>query len=136
MMNQEIAKKLNELEQRIDSKEFLEHAKTVSEWGGADVIITSRLNDKIKNWQNDNQFTVSLQDTKPQRRVIITKYSKELSSLFYELRNIFLSEMDHISKYDFYGLLAQSAIDYLETHKENVECAPLLMAVLDKARSF
>jgi hypothetical protein len=112
-MNHETAKKLDELERRITSKDFIETAKSVSEWGGADVIITSRLNDKIKNWLNDNHFTISFQDTKPQRRVIITQYSKELSLLFYELRNIFSSKMDHISKYDFYSILSESAIEYL-----------------------
>jgi len=135
-MNQEIAQKLGQLQGRIGSKDFIDDAKSVSEWGGADVIIASRLNEGIKNWLNDTHLTISLQHTKPRRKAIITLYSRELSWLFYELRNIFASKMDHMSKYDFFGLLAESALRYIDAHKENVDCIQLLMTVLKEARSL
>jgi len=135
-MNQEILKKLDEVERKIESGDFLKEVNSVKEWVGADVIISSQLNDRIKTWLGDQPLVLSLQKTEPQRRAVITKYSKELSWLLNQLKEIFAREIDYISKYDFYGLLAQSAIDYLEVNQENVKCNELLNVVIDKARSF
>ena len=135
-MEQEILKRLDDLQQKIDSGEFAAEATSVEEWGGADVIISTRLTDRIKEWRGDQPVVISFQETGPQRRAVITEYSKELSWLFYELGGIFAEEIDYVSKYDFYGLLAQSALDYLDAHKGKVKCDQLLTAVLDMARSF
>jgi hypothetical protein len=135
-MRQEIPKKLDELQQRIESKDFVSEARSVKQWGGADVIISRRLTDSIKEWRGDQPVVISYQETEPRRRAVITEYSKELSWLFYELKAIFAGEIDHVSKYDFYGLLAQSALDYLDAHKGKVKCDQLLTAVLDMAKSF
>ena len=135
-MDQEIAKKLDELQRKIESGDFADEARSVEEWGGADVIISSQLNDRIKEWQGDNHLIISFQETEPRRRAVITEYSKELSWLFYKLGGVFAEEIDYVSKYDFYGLLAQSALDHLDGHKKNVKCNRLLNAVLDTARSF
>ena len=135
-MEQEILKRLDELQQKIDSGEFAAEATSVEEWGGADVIISTRLTDRIKEWQGDQPVVISFQETGPQRRAVITEYSKELSWLFYELGGIFAEEIDYVSKYDFYGLLAQSALDYLDAYKGKIKCDQLLTAVLDMARSF
>lgn len=43
---------------------------------------------------------------------------------------IFCDDIDYISKYDFYGLLAQTAIDYLRNNS-NVKSKDLLIAVLN-----
>ncbi|HSQ89702.1 hypothetical protein, partial [Romboutsia sp.] len=61
---------------------------------------------------------------------------KELSWLFYQLKDIFAGELNYISKPVFYGMLAQTSIDYLEKNKEDVKYDQLLFSVLDKARSF
>ena len=52
-MEQEISKRLDELQQKIESGEFAAEATSVEEWGGADVIISSRLTDRIKEWRGD-----------------------------------------------------------------------------------
>jgi len=135
-MNQEILKKLDELERKIESGEVSKEASTVKEWGGADVIISSQWNDNIKEWLGDQPLVVSLQKSEPKRRAVITEFAKELSWLFYQLRDTFTGEIDYISKYDFYGLLAQAAIDYLEKNKECVNCNQLLTSVLVKTRSL
>ena len=94
------------------------------------------MNDNIKEWLGNQPFVVSLQENTPQRRAVITQFSKELSWLFYELKNIFAEKTDHISKYDFYGLLAQAAIEYLDNSNDKVQCDQLLKVVLTKAWSF
>jgi hypothetical protein len=132
----DIYAKLDRLQSEIDSGDYLAHAKSAQEWGGADVIISSRLSDDTKRWLGDTHMVISMQETRPRHRAVITEYSRELSWLFYELGAIFSEMIDYVSKYDFYGALAQSAIDYLDEKQENVGCKELLRALLNKARRF
>ena len=135
-MNQELIEKLDSLERKIESGNIVREASSIMEWAGADVIISSQLNDSVKEWFGDQFMVISLQKTEPRRRAVITEFSKELSWLFYQLKDIFAEEIDNMSKHDFYGMLAQVSIDYLEKNQENPKCDQLLYSVLDKARSF
>jgi len=135
-MNQELIAKLDSLERKIESGNIVREASSIMEWAGADVIISSQLNDSVKEWFGDQFMVISLQKTEPRRRVVISEFSKELSWLFYQLKDIFAGEIDNMSKHDFYGMLAQASIDYLEKNQENLKCDQLLYSVLDKARSF
>jgi len=135
-MDTDIVEKLNILERNILKKELLSLSEHTEEWSGADVIITNKLTkDHLKWLGNDNEI-ISLQETIPKKRLVITKYSKELSWLFYQLKKIFKSNIDHISKYDFYGILAQTAIDYINKNKRKLNDKILLLYVLDSSRSF
>ena len=135
-MNKELIEKLDSLELKIESRNIVKEANSIMEWAGSDVIISSQLNDSIKEWFGD-QFAVNTPEkTEPRRRAVITEFSKELSWLFYQLKDIFAGELNYISKPVFYGMLAQTSIDYLEKNKEDVKCDQLLFSVLDKARSF
>jgi hypothetical protein len=135
-MKQKLFEQLDQLEQTIHSQAFISEASSVKEWDGADVIISNTLTSDIMKWLGDQPLVISLQKTKPRRRAVITGFPKELSWLFYQLRDIFAEEVDYISKYDFYGLLAQAATDYLEANQVNPKCNKLLLAVVNKARSF
>lgn len=135
-MDQGIARKLDAIKRKIDSGDFVAHAQSVPDWGGADVIISSRLNNDIKNWLADNPLIISLQETGPRRRAVITQFSKELSWLSYQLRDAYAGHMDYISKYDFFGSLAQVSIKCLKTNKDLAEPTDLLYTVLNEARRF
>jgi hypothetical protein len=135
-MNQELIEKLDSLERKICSGIIVKEANSIMEWAGSDVIISSQLNDSIKEWFGDQFPVFTLEKTEPRRRAVITEFSKELSWLFYQLKDIFSGELNYISKPVFYGMLAQTSIDYLEKNKEDVKCDQLLFSVLDKARSF
>ena len=135
-MNQELIEKLDSLERKIESGNIVREASSIMEWAGANVIISSQLNDSIKEWFGDQLMVISLQKTEPRRRAVITEFSKELSWLFYQLKDIFAEEIDNMSKHDFYGMLAQVSIDYLEKNQENPKCDQLLHSVLGEARSF
>ena len=135
-MNQELIEKLDYLERKITSGIVVREANPIMEWAGSDVIISSQLNDTIKEWFGD-QFAVNTPEkTEPRRRAVITEFSKELSWLFYQLKDIFAGELNYISKPVFYGMLAQTSIDYLEKNQEDIKCDQLLFSVLDKARNF
>ena len=110
-MNQELIEKLDYLELKIWSGNIVREASSIMEWAGSDVIISSQLNDSIKEWFGD-QFAVNTPEkTEPRRRAVITEFSKELSWLFYQLKDIFAGELNYISKPVFYGMLAQTSID-------------------------
>lgn len=131
----EIEEKLTNLEYLIESKEYLKNLKSLHNWNGADVVISPRMTENITKWLDKENLIISAQKTVPRKRAVITNYSKELSWLFNELKKIFLDKIDYISKYDFYGSLAQAAIDYIES-TDKVERETLLLTVLDQARKF
>jgi hypothetical protein len=136
-LRQDISKRLDELKQEIGSGDYLSKAISQREWGGADVIISAKLDEKILKWLgNQPSVVLSRQKTAPMRRAVITEFSKELSWLFCQLRDICSGQIDYISKYDFYGALAQAAIDHIENPGQRTEREFLLHAVLDQARKF
>ncbi|MHB1326182.1 MAG: hypothetical protein ACYC0L_08280 [Thermoleophilia bacterium] len=135
-MSNEILEKLDAIQERTQSGSLHVEIGSNYEWRGADVIICSEMNDEISKWLGDSHPVISLQKSEPQRRIIITQYSKELSWLFVQLRDAFSESIDFSSKYDFYGSLAQAAIDYLKDNSSSVECNGLLLEVLDEARKM
>lgn len=134
-MNKIILEKLDEIEKLIMSGNYKNQVFHTKEWAGADVIICNRINENIKKWMDDNTLVISQQNTKPQKRVIVTSYSKELSWLFEQLKITFIGTIDYTTKYDFYGNLAASAIKYLEKEK-NILCEELLKTVLQEAKNI
>ena len=135
-MNEDINRKIDFLKQRIDSGSFLKGPRLKTEWGGADVVIRNKLHEKTLKWLGRQNIVLSFQKNEPRRRAVITEFSKELSWTFIRLRNIFSGNLNYISKYDFYGSLAQAAIDYIEDSGEHTECKQLLYVVLNAARNF
>jgi len=133
-MNKDINTMLVDLKNKINNGEYKTESRGVREWGGADVIISSTLSKIIKEWLGDQNVVISLQKTTPKKRAVITEHSKELSWLFYELKNIFRSRIDYISKFDFYGFLAQSSLDYLENSSIDQNCEDLLLTVIGDVR--
>lgn len=135
-MNHELISQIEALKRRIETTDFSLEVEDVKEWGGADVIIKSHLDKDTEKWLEDQPLVISFQSTEPRRRAVITKYSKELSWLFYQLKDFFSEKIDCISKYDFYGLLAQSAIDYLVNNEETRDAKGLLLTVLNTSKGF
>jgi len=131
-----IQRELDKLERQIHGGNISQKAVTTREWGGADVVICTELDEQLKKWVKESRFVIRFQNIEPRRRVIITKYSKELSWLFNQLKCIFSEKIDCISKYDFYGLLAQSAINYLKDNKEKEDMKALLLVVLNTAKGL
>jgi len=134
-MNNRIDEDLKNLEGKIISEDFTSEARKVRLWGGADVVIHRRMTPSIKKWLEDQPLVISFQKYTPRKRAVITPYAKELSWLFIQLRDIYWNQIDYISKYDFFALLAQSALDYQEENSE-INCVNLLLAVIEGARKF
>ncbi len=98
---------------------YLETSRNTREWGGADVIITS-----------DESIASSTNKT-----VVCTKHARVLSWLFKKLGDIFTPYLDHVTKYQFYGRLADSANDYLQNNPDLSE-KDLLLYVHTEARKI
>lgn len=123
--------KLEELREKVNRGKV--NAEGVREWGGADVVIASRRTPQLTRWQNDSGVVIGLQSSVPRKRLVVTPYARELSWLFYQLRDIFAGRIDSLSKYDFYGALAQAALDEIEKNPVAESCTRLLNAVIDRA---
>jgi hypothetical protein len=135
-MEHKIRTELERVEHRLQTEDISKRASTTKEWRGADVIITKRLDDHFEKWLEDQPGVTSLQNTESRPKAVITEYSKELSWLFYKLRDIFSDRIDYVSKHDFYGSLAQSAIDYLKKNRESEDIKALLLSVLSTSKGL
>lgn len=108
---------LNYLFQRL----LLTPVPTDKEWGGANVVITSR---QVK--RASGSFYSQL-------RQVVTDDAKELSWLFSELQDIFAQLYDSASKLEFFGRLANTALRYQRMSKDDENQRDLLFAVLHEA---
>lgn len=135
-MNKNLLKQIDDLKRRIEAIDISVEARATKEWGGADVIIKAKLDAATEKWLDDQPYVISYQKTESRRRAVITEYSKELSWLFLQLKEIFSEKIDYVSEYDFYGLLAQSAIDYLTNNEDLKDAKCLLIEVLNTAKGF
>ena len=127
---------LDHLERRIQKGYYLGTFEHIKLWGGADVIISSDLTPRIEKWVDDQPTVLSLQTLKPARRAVITRYASALSWLFYELKYIFSSSIDFISKYDFYGMLALSAKEYIANNENHDEKGLMIEVLENGARKY
>lgn len=136
-MHKDIAVELNTLKETINSKALPSDLSEVRDWGGADVTIVEVLDEATQDWlETQSSVIISFQKTEPRRRAVVTKFSKELSWLFYQLRDICSEHLDYATKYDFYGTLAQSAMDYLDRHRGTENQTDLLAAVVEEAEKW
>lgn len=108
---------LNHLSQKL----LLTPIGTDKEWGGANVVITSR---QVK--RASSSFSSQL-------RHVVTADAKELSWLFSQLQDIFLGLYDSTAKLEFFGRLANTALRYQSISKDDENQRDLLFAVLHEA---
>ncbi len=114
---QEKREALNHLAQKL----LLTPIATDKEWGGADVVITSR---QVKRASSSSYSAL---------RQVVTADAKELSWLFSQLQDIFLGLYDGTSKLEFFGRLANTALRYQSLSKDDENQRDLLFAVLHEA---
>ena len=133
-MKNDIPEKLANLRRQIASENY--PLEGMREWRGADVMIRSQVNPDDAEWSKNQPIVISPQETDPMRRVVVTEYALELSWLFVELGKVFSEQIDYVSKYDFYGSLAQAAIDHISRPEGNTDAKELLNAVLGLAEKF
>jgi len=115
-----VSSKLNALEAAVSGGQYC----TASLWGGAGVIVAS---------------TSPAQQPKgsyPDPRYVVTAHAAELSWLFDELWETFRPLLDHLTKIEFFGRLANAANTRLERDAARVTPGELLAAVLIKARAI
>ena len=70
------------------------------------------------------------------RRLVITQHAIELSWLFIQLRELYRNRIDYLSKYDFYGELAQKAIDIIQETADECSYQELLFEVLRLSKIY
>jgi len=110
--------KLNKMAKEIASDAT---PAAADEWGGADVIIR----EKAISQKPGGFF--------PEPRAVVTPHSRHLTWLFYQLRDAFHELLDHITKTEFYGRLANAALRYQARCCGAEVKRELLLAVLHEA---
>ena len=138
MNDEAIQRELTRISGLIDSGEFIRELARVTEWGGADVIITSEpaIDDLPQ------RLVIGFSEGEPDASItgdfrIVTEHAKSLSWLFCELRDAFGARINFKNKYDFYGRLARRASSYLDSKIDGASSAKdLLTAVLNEAQRF
>ena len=150
LTNDDLIDELNQLREKIINEDIKKIAMADEEiqyhvenaqrwghyWGGADVLINTRLLKKHKEWLGNQTVVLSFQPTSPMRRVVITKYAVELTWLFIQLRELYYERIDSVSKYDFYGELAQKAIDVVNETDNKCSVEELLFEVLRTSKIY
>jgi len=150
LSNDELIRKLNSLRDTIinddvkkiaredDEIQFLlsDYKKGKSIWGGADVIIAEKTSKELNNWLGNQPLIISFQTSAPMRRLVVTQHAVELSWLFIQLRELYRDRIDYISKYDFYGELAQKAIDIVKETDDKCSNRELLFEVLRTSKIY
>jgi len=109
---------LKNLRETVNSQNVTILSKDTELFEGADIIITD-------DPKRDNMRGYSV-CTK-----VLTPLAKELSWLFFQLRDIFSGELDYINKFYFYPELAKAAKVYVEGGNNDLN--GLLNTVLDTA---
>lgn len=133
-MDFETLQKLDKLQVSIDEREFETEKNSIREWQAFDVIIRGRSDEATRRWVRVPAQVQDFHHAEPKRRAVATRYAKELSWLFEELKEIHPGDVECISDHDFYGLLADVANLYLEEHKGGTTASRLLEAVMDEVR--
>tara|TARA_Y100000768_G_C23855575_1_gene623163 strand:+ start:443 stop:913 length:471 start_codon:yes stop_codon:yes gene_type:complete len=150
LSNDELIRRLNELREVIVNDDILkiaredeeiqdllyEYKKGKSIWGGADVIISEKTSKELNNWLGNQPLVISFQTSAPTRKLVVTQHAVELSWLFIQLRELYRDRIDYISKYDFYGELAQKAIDIVKETDDKCSNRELLFEVLRRSKIY
>tara|TARA_Y100001936_G_scaffold191094_1_gene190111 strand:+ start:39 stop:509 length:471 start_codon:yes stop_codon:yes gene_type:complete len=148
--SEELLLRINDLKTKIVNEDIQKIAKNSSEfedtlknyekgnnvWSGADVIITEQINDTHEAWLENQPIVLSFQQFDAMKRLVVTQHAFELSWLFIQLRELYSGRIDHVSKYDFYGELAQKAIDTINFTNDENSYEELLLAVLRQSKVY
>ena len=113
--------KLNELRELIKKNEVTKLSKSTPLFGGADISIVSKTPNINDGFYGSPQF-------------VITKYSKELSWLIFQLKEIFKDDLEYMNKYPFYGHLAERANKSISMNSDDLK--KILLVVLDEAEKM
>lgn len=131
-LKDDINNKLQDLEKFVLTDDFIKQAKKCELWGGADVIIEFPKPNKTYKFE-DFRRVGSTGFYGYDDLVVITKYAKELSKLFFMLKETFKDRLDYANKYYFYTELAKAGIKYIWENMEVENKIDLLSAVIKRA---
>ena len=146
----ELLLRINDLKTKIINEDIQKIAKNHSEfketlqnyekgnnvWSGADVIITEQINDTHKAWLENQPIVLSFQQFDAMKRLVVTQHAFELSWLFIQLRELYSGRIDNVLKFDFYGELAQKAIDTINFTNDENSYEELLLTVLRQSKVY
>ena len=135
-MNFETLQKLDKLQTEIEQRAYERQKPKSDEWEHCDVLVRGKANERTRHWGHVPPQSLDYHISEPRRRVVITRYARELIWLFEQLKAIHPGDIERISDHDFYGLLADEANLYLEQHKQSATASRLLEAMINKVKDI
>ena len=126
--NETREKNLINLKNAIDLGTIDEIIKPTKEWGGAYIIITSS-EEKLLPSESDEMDFYSRRE---QDTYVLTKHSRELSGLFYYVKENVLGQRDNY----LYGFMALLANDYIKQNDEPKDYVPFLEYIINKIYAY
>ncbi|KNZ68174.1 AIG2-like family protein [Thermincola ferriacetica] len=127
-----IINELKKLENSIRRGEWQPKHDKCELWGGADVVIALELTDDLRAWESDNHLVIDYDRIhKSSKVLVISKYARQISALFYSLREIFRDYIDFANKFAFYGRLGKRANKYIA---QNDDLDGVLLEIIDEAK--
>jgi hypothetical protein len=126
-----------EIERKIRSGENRRRMKVWQLWGGADVIIELQETERTRHFLGTNQpHYINGINYGSARQVVITKDARELSWLFEKMRDVFRSRIDYLSKYEFFGALAETSNEFIKKYDDTQTTEQLLLHVLETPKKW
>ena len=117
-MHKEELKSLREL---IAKQNVTRLSENTENFQGADIIVSNDPECPSSNgWRDYTR--------------VITPFSKEVSWLIFQLKEIFQEELDYMNKYPFYGALAEAANAAIKEGSSNLNA--VLAAMIDRAETM
>lgn len=131
---------LASLRQEIDADNprRLAHAECISDWDGADIVVTTRRNMGREPLLTDGRFVVvQTHEFEPAGRHIVTRHASALAWLLCRLRDTIGASPDGAAlQFDLFDRLASVAVRFLEENGDWAGEEGLLDAVLAEAETL
>ncbi|GAW28572.1 gamma-glutamylcyclotransferase family protein [Carboxydocella sp. ULO1] len=129
-----LVEELKKLAEKIQQGQWPKLARGEHLWQGADVIIAPKLTESLKEWAGDDCLVLDWSGLHRKNRVlIISEHARELSALFYTLRDLCNDFIDFSNKYYFYGQLTLQARAAITA---GADLQTILLAVVAEAQKL
>jgi len=97
-----------------------------STWYGADVLVSLKQSREIQSWKRRS----------PLRSVVISKHAKAIAWIFSILGQIYIGQIDSVTKYFFYADLAHDAMDNIRASGDQHNMRDLLLQIINTSKRY
>lgn len=112
---------MEKIRQMIETRQYA-NAKSSSNWGGANVVISDKETDEIRRWKSEDLAHIA----------VITRNTPALIWLVEQLKPI--AKVDFMTKFEYYAAIAKAANSFVADNDNDTQ--GLLLSVLDSVKAY